>query len=311
MYKHTIFTPIYNRSQELPNVYDSICKLDYPRDKFEWIIIDDGSTDEIEKVLEDINKSNNFIPPPPEKNSINIRCFHKENGGIHTAQNMAITKALGEYITRIDSDDILLPNALKEKDRYLEMIPTNIKDKVIGVVGLCLNKKDGSVRGTLFPNDFTITTGRELRKLGAKGDRNFCMKTTIMRKFLIPEYTDTKWVPEGNTLWIPIDKQYLTVFVNTPFSICSEPSPTSMMGKSQVKSPESCMSRYYQEMYYIANDDTAPIINILKSITVMWVNSMCFNSKTFSQVITDIKRYRVVAILLYLPAKLLYWCFYK
>lgn len=115
MYKHTIFTPIYNRANELLYVYGSISKLDYPKGNFEWIIIDDGSTDGIDKVLEDINCSND-IAPPPHTNSINIRCFHKENGGIHTAQNMAIIKAAGEYITRIDSDDILLPNALKEKD---------------------------------------------------------------------------------------------------------------------------------------------------------------------------------------------------
>lgn len=191
------------------------------------------------------------------------------------------------------------------------MIPENIKDQIIGVVGLCLNRKDGLIRGTSFPNNFMITTGRELRKQGVKGDKNFCMKTTIMRNFLFPEHKDTKWVPEGSALWIPIDNEYLTVFVNTPFSICSEPSPTSMMGISKVKSPESCMSTYYGKMYYIANDNTASIVKVFKAMTAMWVNSMWFNGRTFTQVITDIKRYKDAAILLYIPAKLIYWSLYK
>lgn len=188
MYKHTIFTPVYNRAGNMMALAQHIQDLDYPKSDFEWLIIDDGSTDNLKDVI--INIKEKY----PE---INIHYIHKQNGGIHTAQNCAIVNAKGEYVTRIDSDDYLLEDSLKQKDLALESIPSDMKIKVAGVVGLCLNAKDKTVRGTKFPKDYQITKGYILKRQGASGDRNFCMKTAIMRQFLIPEYPDTKWVPEG------------------------------------------------------------------------------------------------------------------
>lgn len=127
----------------------------------------------------------------------------------------------------------------------MEKIPNGIKNKVIGVVGLCLNMSDGTVRGTKFPLDEQITTGIALKKKGAKGDRNFCMKTEVMKNFLIPEYPDTRWVPEGSALWLKIDRNYLTYFVNVPFSVCSEPSVDSFSGQMSQITPSNIMSKYY------------------------------------------------------------------
>ena len=226
-------------------VYESIKATRYEAG-LEWIIVDDGSTDNLTAVLESI------VTDAKENASfLHIKCIHKSNGGIHTAVNCAVENATGEYITRIDSDDRLLPSAFTEKDRLLDSIEIDQRDKFVGVVGICLNKKDLTVRGDKFPQDIMDSTGADiLRKYNIKGDRNFCMKTEIMKRFPIPEYFDTKCVPEMIS-WRRIDREYLTRFSNVPMAVCSEPNAESMSGKISRKTPATCMTNFYGAIYAV------------------------------------------------------------
>lgn len=219
--RHTIFTPVYNRASFMHALAGHIDKIDYPKEDFEWLIINDGSTDNLLDVIKSIRV---------EFPLLNISVISKSNGGIHTAQNCAVVNALGKYITRIDSDDYPLPDSLVNKDKMLALSQADHRDDIAGVVGLCLNLTDSSVRGTPFPEDFQITKGYVLRKRDVQGDKNFCIKTKVMREFLIPEYDDTKWVPEGGFLWLELDKKYYTCFVNTPMAVCTEPNNNSYLG---------------------------------------------------------------------------------
>lgn len=274
--KHTIFTPVYNRANNMFDLAKRIAEINYPRDEFEWIIVNDGSTDNTREAL------NLILYKYPE---LNIRCFHKENGGIHTAQNLAIKKAMGEYITRIDSDDYLLPNCLIEYDDALNTIPNSLSDEVAGVVGLCLNLKDMTIRGTKFPMDSQISKGYLLRKKGVMGDKNFCIKTSVMKNYLIPEYDDTKWVPEGGVLWLEIDKKYNTLFINIPIAVCSEPNIDSYLGSLKEISLSNFMSIYYSNIYIINEGKKYyPIKTILNSyinISYAMLGAQHFNSKKY------------------------------
>lgn len=231
--KHTIFTPVYNRLSNIPFLYQKIKELDYPRSDFEWLIIDDGSTDGLGDYYRNVLSKDT---------ELQIRYIHKENGGIHTAQNEAVRQAHGEYLTRIDSDDYLLPQALRIKDRYLAEYRS---DDIAGVVGICLNASDGSFRSSRLHEDIIVSTGIALRKRGASGDRNFCIRRDVMLKFLLPEYNDTKWVPEGTHLWIPLDKEYKTIFVNDPMAVCAEANSGSMLGSLKSRSISGTMSQLY------------------------------------------------------------------
>lgn len=240
-YKHTVFTPIYNRANLIDEVYESICGLDYPKEGFEWLIIDDGSTDNLEDHLVRYKM----------EDKVNIRCIHKPNGGIHTAMNLAIKEAKGEYITRIDSDDILLPDALRSMDRWLGVEKTVPEENFIGVVGCCINRNDGKIRGSEFPFEYEDTTGHEIRvKYKSYGDRSFCMKTVVMRQYPIPEYSDVKWVPE-KIIWDRIDLAgYITRFVSTPFSMTSEHAQGSMLDSVKDKKKNSSLLIKYYTAYH-------------------------------------------------------------
>ena len=95
----TLLTPTYNRGKLLWRLYESISKQTY-RD-FEWLIVDDGSTDDTRKVVEEqiLNEANN--------NHLTIRYVYKNNGGKHTAVNKGVDLANGDLIFIADSDDML------------------------------------------------------------------------------------------------------------------------------------------------------------------------------------------------------------
>ena len=91
----TVFTPTYNRAHLLPNLYQSL--LQQKAENFEWLVVDDGSTDGTEELV------NQWI----EEAAFTIRYFKKENGGKHTAINKGVQLAEGDLFFIIDSDDVL------------------------------------------------------------------------------------------------------------------------------------------------------------------------------------------------------------
>ena len=99
----TVFTPLYNRKDTLKRTYESLCRQTCK--DFEWLIIDDGSTDNPYKEIEEwIRRDNGF----------KIRYIYKENGGMHTAHNTAYENINTELNTCIDSDDYMPDDAVEK-----------------------------------------------------------------------------------------------------------------------------------------------------------------------------------------------------
>ena len=95
MKRLTIFTPTYNRAYILPKLYDSLCKQSCQ--DFEWLVVDDGSTDQTKELVEDWIK----------EKMISIRYVCQENGGKMRAYNKAVSLTETELFVCIDSDDQL------------------------------------------------------------------------------------------------------------------------------------------------------------------------------------------------------------
>ena len=101
----TVFTPAYNRAHTLPRTYESLCRQDCK--DFIWLIIDDGSTDNTSELVKEwMSKDNGF----------EIRYIYKENGGMHTAHNVAYEHIDTELNTCIDSDDKLAEGAAERPE---------------------------------------------------------------------------------------------------------------------------------------------------------------------------------------------------
>lgn len=98
----SIIIPVYNAKTYLGACLDSVLQQTYS--DFEVLLVDDGSTDGESGVLCD-----RYAESYPNR----IRVLHKQNGGAGDARNAALPLARGEYITFLDSDDALVPNALE------------------------------------------------------------------------------------------------------------------------------------------------------------------------------------------------------
>ena len=96
----SVVMSVYNADRYLRESVKSI--LDQSFDNFEFIIINDGSTDSSMKILQ------SFSDP-------RIRLITQENKGIAASLNEAISLARGRFIARMDADDISLPNRLSQK----------------------------------------------------------------------------------------------------------------------------------------------------------------------------------------------------
>lgn len=166
----TVFTPTYNRASLLTRCYESI-KKQTCRD-FVWMIVDDGSTDETRKLVEKwIN----------EDQTTDIVYYYKENGGLHTAYNEAISHIDTELCVCIDSDDFM-PNDAIEK--ILLLWQKKGSDNVAGIVGLDYDLND-RVIGDPLPEQETVNLidlfiGKyKLRN----GDRTNVVRTELYKQF--------------------------------------------------------------------------------------------------------------------------------
>ena len=97
----TVLTPTYNRVHTLPACFGSLSRQ--TRTEFEWIVVDDGSTDGTEE----------YFAGLPER-PFPVRYIKKENGGKHTALNAAHPFIHGKYVLILDSDDSLTPDAVEQ-----------------------------------------------------------------------------------------------------------------------------------------------------------------------------------------------------
>ena len=184
----TIFTSIYNRANIIDNLYQSLCRQ--TNFDFEWLIINDGSTDNIKDVISKYKKVNTRFP---------IRFYSQENGGKHRAINRALDLANGEYFFIVDSDDFLTNDAVEKVLIWFKQIDP--KEKYIGVSGqrAFLN---GDIIGT-FPKSrrYVDVSQASRKKAGIYGDKAEIYITSILKKKRFPEFTNENFIPEGALLY--------------------------------------------------------------------------------------------------------------
>lgn len=196
----TIFTPSFNRAHTLPRVYESISAQSF-RD-FEWVIVDDGSTDNTAELVKAWVSEADFP----------IRYFYQKNGHKKTAFNRGVREARGELFLCWDSDDTAPADALQIfHDRWCA-IPKSEQGKFVGVTGLCIDEQ-GMIVGDQYPtspydSDTLSTTLGD----GIGGEKWGFQRTEVLRDYPFPEFIEGL-VGEG-LIWNAIARKYRTRYVN-------------------------------------------------------------------------------------------------
>ena len=205
-YTFTVFTPTYNRAHLLHRVFESLKKQTF-RD-FEWLIVDDGSSDNTKEIVEKFKKEANFP----------IRYIYQTNGGKHRAFNRGVKEAQGKFFLTADSDDWFLPDALEKLKYYWGLIPENEKKNFSAVTGLCIDK-NGNVIGDKYPQNIFDSNSFETTFIyKIKGEKWGFQRTDILKQFPFKEFEGEKFIPESS-VWFEISKYYKTRYINEPLRI--------------------------------------------------------------------------------------------
>ena len=120
MSKLSIIVPVYNTEKYLSKCLDSIVNQRF--EDMEIIIVNDGSTDSSEKIIQEYKEKYN-----------QIKAYTKPNGGLSDARNFGVEKAIGEYLTFVDSDDYLSEELYENLAPYMNKGIELIKYKFIRV----------------------------------------------------------------------------------------------------------------------------------------------------------------------------------
>lgn len=249
-YLISIFTPTYNRSPILINLYNSL--LSQCKRNFEWIIVDDGSTDD---TTETVSK---FIT----ENKIPITYYQKENEGKHLAINKGVELARGELFFIVDSDDYLTEDATEKIESYYHRI--NSKE----LAGLSFRRgfsKDKYL-GSLYFESIEMNVLNFRYRKRVKGDMAEIYKTEILNKFPFPKIPNEKFCPES-LVWNRIGQQYRLLWVSEIIYICQylEDGLTAKITQLRKESPNYSML-YYAEFSKLK----IPIIFRIKGAVNFW-----------------------------------------
>lgn len=219
----SIVTPAYNRARLLTRVWRSISDQET---ELEWIVVDDGSTDDTEDVMAGIDD--------PRVIYLN----HDENRGVNAARNTGSAAARGRYVIFLDSDDELVSGALKPALAILDKA-----DASIGVALFACVMAQSGKPVTSFPDgrilgEYEIVCEEGLR---VGGDMICVYRREVLEQFSLPEQL------RGceQVFIFEISKKYLFHMVDEPLSIVHR-QEDNLSGADSVIARSADIARSYE-----------------------------------------------------------------
>lgn len=176
----TIFTPTYNRADKLSRVYESL-KSQTSYD-FEWLIIDDGSTDNTQETVKPFLCETKF----------NVRYYQQNNGGKHRAYNKALELSEGDYFFCVDSDDWIVESTVNNI--------TEVAKKLNSNQFIVAYKKDekGNLLSDEFPENVDYVKMEQLNEeYGCNGEFSLVFPAELAKKYLFPDFEGEKFITES------------------------------------------------------------------------------------------------------------------
>ena len=296
--KLSILTATYNRAKCLEKLYNSIIKNITDNDKLknntlinnyleiEWIIVDDGSTDETKNVVEQFITENNIANKINNnmKNKINykktnsmidIKYFYQQNSGKMAAINKAVEYATGELIVDCDSDDFFSDGAFKiiQRNSY-KLLENN------DLYAICFLKKDlfGNISGKVFPTNYMKSTMFELYfRYNIEGEKILVFKAKVRKKFKHELEKGEKFVTEAR-MYHKMDEKYKILCINEAIEIGDyrEDGYTKNIMETFRKYP----SGYYKYFKEILQKGLKGVLlkkkmYVLKHFVMFWIFKKC------------------------------------
>jgi len=274
----SVIIPTYNRAEMVKRAIKSVFKQTYKN--FEVIIVDDGSTDNTEAVIQKMR----------ERNRRTRYIKHKKNRGGTAARNTGIKNARGKYIAFLDSDDEWLPEKLEKQMKMLQGSPTEV-----GVNYSALWKIRGNKR-FYFPSPKIFACDGYIHNIILEGNSYIGTPCSLVKKQVFEKvgmFDEKLAACQETELWIRVSKYYHFQFIDEPLVISyTEKDSVSANYDARSKAYKIIFKKHYRK--FEANKKAKA--NILFNIG----NNLCQIGKT-----KEGKKYLEMSVKL-MPQKLEY-----
>ncbi len=199
MPKVSVIIPTYNRANYIGEAIESVLAQTYQ--DYEIIVVDDGSTDNTRKVLEQFDG--------------HIEYIYQENRGEAAARNTGLLVSKGEYLVLLDSDDTILPQKLERQVAFLDTHPS------VGVVYSDLYFVDEDGKQLMLHSAYK----------GKKGDSGNVLEALIRRGNFIPvhsamvrrscfdvvgQFNESLFIGTDWEMWLRLAEQYTFQYIDIP-----------------------------------------------------------------------------------------------
>jgi glycosyltransferase involved in cell wall biosynthesis len=242
--RFSVVTPTLNRAHLLPRLYKSLAEQTLT--DIEWIVVDGGSKDGTSELMAQWSASG----------PVSVRFICKDGAPKHTAVNIGIAEAAGEFVQIMDSDDVYVPTAFERFLHHWSTIPASEQSAFVGVCGLVAGF-DGAIIGRKFPKDILDSDDFELQtRYRIIGDEKISvLRTDVLREFLFPENLD-RFVTE-QLIWNRIGLRYRTRFVNEVF-VLKEYQADGLTSGVQLLGPNNPRASALTELEFARADRPIP-----------------------------------------------------
>lgn len=210
----------------------------------EHIIVDDGSTDDPDEIIIQYLKTADYP----------VIYLKKENGGVHTARNLAIKYARGEYTLFLDSDDEFVPTAVDDFLCAWSKIPSESRNEYREVIALCMDK-EGRQIGKCFVDGINYMSKIEAAKARRdnKVEHTAMNRTEILKNTPWPEPEGVKFVAES-IVWNQLDCRYKKWYLNKCLRIYHIESDDSITKQLKNNNIQSCVNDLFRYQYILNNN---------------------------------------------------------
>ncbi len=249
-YLLSICIPTFNRKNSLKAMLDSI----NPNPKVEVVICDDGSNDNTSELIS------------LYKNRLNIKYIYQKNSGVSSAISNAYNSATGEYVIKMDSDDLFTKDGL---EFILNKINKNFEKEafLFGVYAI-----KNKIHSKNIPPDAEINFISVRADFKVKGDLKEVVKKEIVLKYMYRVPVKVKRIPPG-LLWYRIAENFGCLSFSKVVAIknYSESGITSNMYNLKISYPESMV-----ELYELLSKS-----EVYKSILFRWRSRLLWSRYSF------------------------------
>lgn len=288
----SIITPTYNRGNLLNNCFESLCsQTDFD---FEWIVVDDGSTDDTEEIMGYIVK---------KANPFSIYYVKKENGGKHTALNASHPYIHGRYVLIFDSDDKLTSDAVEVVRKEWKQYENN---QLIGLL-IFLRENSQHILCAYAKDEYKpVDLLNYKRTTVLSSDCCEVLRSELFKKYPFSVFEGEHFLAE-TALWYRVGLESKCIYINKPIYICEylDGGLTKSGRTMRIKNPQGGMYTSFLRM-----NSHCRLQERLKA-GMLYVCYGSFAGKKIGQLMKDAKPYVLLTFVCLVPGKLMYMLWRK